>query len=74
MPEEEAFTVFVKIMYDLGVREMFKPGFEVLHLKLYQVGARSGGHAVRVWRHDHLCVHFVPRRVWCPVCVLFMPP
>ena len=24
MPEEEAFAVFVKIMYDYGVREMFK--------------------------------------------------
>eukprot|EP00050_Salpingoeca_kvevrii_P012734 m.24494 g.24494 ORF g.24494 m.24494 type:complete len:1144 (+) comp4281_c0_seq1:414-3845(+) len=37
MPEEEAFTVFVKIMYDYGVREMFKSGFELLQLKFYQL-------------------------------------
>eukprot|EP00047_Mylnosiga_fluctuans_P022541 m.121517 g.121517 ORF g.121517 m.121517 type:complete len:820 (+) comp9299_c0_seq8:1274-3733(+) len=38
MPEEEAFTMFVKIMYDYGVRDMFKQGFENLQLKLYQLG------------------------------------
>eukprot|EP00053_Salpingoeca_punica_P018262 m.178543 g.178543 ORF g.178543 m.178543 type:complete len:1507 (+) comp17396_c0_seq1:283-4803(+) len=37
MPEEEAFIVFTKVMMNYGVREMFKPGFEALQLKFYQL-------------------------------------
>ncbi|XP_050389744.1 rab GTPase-activating protein 1 isoform X1 [Patella vulgata] len=37
MPEEQAFSVLVKIMYDYGLRSLFKPGFEELHLKFYQL-------------------------------------
>lgn len=37
MPEEEAFAVFVKIMSDYGVREMYKSGFVDLHLRLFQL-------------------------------------
>ncbi|ESO96116.1 hypothetical protein LOTGIDRAFT_116192 [Lottia gigantea] len=37
MPEEQAFSVLVKIMYDYGLRDLFKPGFEELHLKFYQL-------------------------------------
>ncbi len=40
MPEEEAFIMLVKIMYDYHVREMFKSGFAELHLKFYQVSAQ----------------------------------
>lgn len=36
MPEEEAFTVFVKIMFNYGMRDLFKQGFELLHLKFAQ--------------------------------------
>lgn len=39
MPEEEAFLVFLKIMSDFGVREMFKSGFANLQLMFYQVAA-----------------------------------
>ena len=37
MPEEQAFCVLVKIMSDYGFRNMFKDGFEVLHLRFYQL-------------------------------------
>jgi hypothetical protein len=37
MPEEEAFAVFVKIMYEYGLRELFKASFKALHITLYQV-------------------------------------
>ena len=37
MPEEQAFCVLVKVMFDYGLREMFKQGFEDLHLKFYQL-------------------------------------
>jgi hypothetical protein len=37
MPEEEAFVLFVKIMSDLGLRELYKSGFASLQLKFYQV-------------------------------------
>ena len=35
MPEEESFCVLVKIMFDYNMREMFKSGFEELHLSFY---------------------------------------
>ena len=37
MPEEQAFSVLVKIMFNYGHREMFKPGFELLHCMLFQL-------------------------------------
>ncbi|CAI9717836.1 rab GTPase-activating protein 1-like isoform X1 [Octopus vulgaris] len=37
MPEEQAFCVLVKIMFDYGLRDLFKQGFEELHLKFYQI-------------------------------------
>ena len=37
MPEEEAFCVLVKVMFDYGLRELYKPGFEELHVKFYQL-------------------------------------
>ncbi|XP_046330913.1 rab GTPase-activating protein 1-like isoform X2 [Haliotis cracherodii] len=37
MPEEQAFCVLVKIMFDYGLRDLFKQGFEELHLKFYQL-------------------------------------
>lgn len=40
MPEEEAFLVFLKLMSDFGVREMFKSGFANLQLMFYQVGKK----------------------------------
>jgi len=37
MPEEQAFCVLVKIMFDYGLRDLFKQNFEELHLKFYQL-------------------------------------
>ena len=37
MPEEQTFSVLVKIMFDYGLRDLFKDNFEVLHLRLYQL-------------------------------------
>ena len=37
MPEEQAFCVLVKIMFDYSLRDLFKQGFEELHLKFYQL-------------------------------------
>ncbi|KAJ8985689.1 hypothetical protein NQ317_014337 [Molorchus minor] len=37
MPEEQAFCVLVKLMYDYGLRDLYKDGFENLHTKLYQL-------------------------------------
>ena len=37
MPEEEAFAVLVKIMYNYGHRDVFKANFQNLHLMFYQL-------------------------------------
>lgn len=37
MPEEQAFCVLVTIMYQYGLRNLFRQGFEELHLKFYQL-------------------------------------
>jgi hypothetical protein len=37
MPEEESFTCLVSIMYDYGLRELYKQNFENLSLRLFQL-------------------------------------
>lgn len=37
MPEEESFSVLVAIMYDYGLRELYKQNFENLSLRLFQL-------------------------------------
>lgn len=37
MPEEQAFAILVKIMYDYGLRDLFLDNFKVLHKKFYQL-------------------------------------
>nr|XP_005996259.1 PREDICTED: rab GTPase-activating protein 1-like isoform X2 [Latimeria chalumnae] len=37
MPEEQAFCVLVKIMYEYGLRGLYKNNFEELHCKFYQL-------------------------------------
>ena len=37
MPEEQAFAVLVKIMYNYGHRDVFKANFQNLHLMFYQL-------------------------------------
>lgn len=37
MPEEEAFSVLVSLMYNYGLRDLYKHGFESLYMRLYQL-------------------------------------
>uniref|UniRef100_A0A8C5E2B9 Rab GTPase-activating protein 1 n=1 Tax=Gouania willdenowi TaxID=441366 RepID=A0A8C5E2B9_GOUWI len=37
MPEEQAFSVLVKIMFHYGLRDLFKQNFEDLHCKFFQL-------------------------------------
>jgi hypothetical protein len=37
MPEEQAFCILVKLMYDYGLRDLYKDGFENLYMRLYQL-------------------------------------
>ena len=37
MPEEQAFCVLAKVMYQYKMRNLFKNGFEDLHLKFFQL-------------------------------------
>lgn len=37
MPEEEAFCVLVALMYNYGLRNFYRDGFDVLYLHLYQL-------------------------------------
>lgn len=37
MPEEQAFCVLVKLMYDYGLRNLYRDGFEALYMRLYQL-------------------------------------
>uniref|UniRef100_A0A4W3GU82 Rab-GAP TBC domain-containing protein n=1 Tax=Callorhinchus milii TaxID=7868 RepID=A0A4W3GU82_CALMI len=37
MPEEQAFCVLVKIMYEYGLRNLYRSNFEDLHCKFYQL-------------------------------------
>lgn len=37
MPEEEAFSVLVALMYDYGLRDLYKHRFESLYIRLYQL-------------------------------------
>ena len=37
MPEEQAFAVLVKIMYQYHHRDVFKANFHQLHLMFYQL-------------------------------------
>ena len=62
MPEEQAFCVLVKIMYDYGLRALYKNNFEDLHCKFYQLER-----LLQVSLHLSLkLVFFV-----CRVCVLY---
>lgn len=37
MPEEQAFCILVKLMYDYGLRDLYKDGFDSLYVRLYQL-------------------------------------
>ncbi|CAL4092407.1 unnamed protein product, partial [Meganyctiphanes norvegica] len=38
MPEEQTFCVLTKVMFDYGLRDLFKESFEILHMRFFQLG------------------------------------
>ncbi|XP_061093421.1 rab GTPase-activating protein 1-like isoform X1 [Conger conger] len=51
MPEEQAFGVLVKIMYDYGLRDLYKNNFEDLHCKFYQLERLLQEQLPELWSH-----------------------
>ncbi|XP_014248994.1 rab GTPase-activating protein 1 [Cimex lectularius] len=51
MPEEQAFCVLLKVMYDYGLRELYKDGFECLYLRLYQLNRLMEEHVPQLYQH-----------------------
>ena len=51
MPEEETFAVFVKIMQDYRMREMFKPSMAELGLCMYQLEVLVQEHITDLYGH-----------------------
>uniref|UniRef100_A0A673YJ16 RAB GTPase activating protein 1 like n=1 Tax=Salmo trutta TaxID=8032 RepID=A0A673YJ16_SALTR len=51
MPEEQAFCVLVKIMYEYGLRELYKKNFEDLHCKFYQLERLLQEQLPDLWSH-----------------------
>ncbi|KAJ3641745.1 hypothetical protein Zmor_028224 [Zophobas morio] len=55
MPEEQAFCVLVKLMYDYRLRDLYKDGFDNLYLRLYQLNCLMKEQLTQLWQHfaDH---------------------
>ncbi|KAF4521654.1 hypothetical protein B566_EDAN009387 [Ephemera danica] len=51
MPEEQAFCVLVKLMYDYKLRDLFKDGFENLYMRLYQLNRLMEEQVPELWQH-----------------------
>lgn len=51
MPEEQAFCVLVKIMFEYGLRELYKNNFEDLHCKFYQLERLMQDQLPDLWSH-----------------------
>ncbi|XP_065226884.1 rab GTPase-activating protein 1-like isoform X1 [Planococcus citri] len=51
MPEEQAFCVLVRLMYDYKLRNLYKDGFENLNLRLYQLSRLLEEKEPHLWQH-----------------------
>ncbi|PNF22091.1 hypothetical protein B7P43_G08891 [Cryptotermes secundus] len=51
MPEEQAFCILVKLMYDYGLRDLYKDGFESLYVRLYQLNRLMQEQLPQLWQH-----------------------
>ncbi|KAL1138790.1 hypothetical protein AAG570_008852 [Ranatra chinensis] len=51
MPEEQAFCVLLKLMYDYGLRDLYKDGFECLYMRLYQLNRLMEEQLPQLWQH-----------------------
>lgn len=54
MPEEESFCVLVALMYDYGLRDLYKDGFEMLYLHLYQLNRLMKDQLPKLHEHFEL--------------------
>lgn len=55
MPEEQAFCTLVKIMFKYGLRDLFKLGFDNLHLRFFQLTALLKDYIPELSHHlDHI--------------------
>ncbi|XP_072555672.1 rab GTPase-activating protein 1-like isoform X2 [Paramormyrops kingsleyae] len=51
MPEEQAFCILVKIMFEYGLRDLYKNNFEDLHCKFYQLERLLQEQLPDLWSH-----------------------
>ncbi|XP_071518028.1 rab GTPase-activating protein 1-like isoform X2 [Panulirus ornatus] len=51
MPEEQTFCILVKIMFEYGLRDLFKDGFEILHMRFYQLRKLIEEQLPELWQH-----------------------
>ncbi|KAI8083118.1 rab-GTPase-TBC domain-containing protein [Halteromyces radiatus] len=51
MPDEEAFCVLIRLMSSYGLRHMFTPDMQGLHLRLYQFESLVAEHLPHISRH-----------------------
>lgn len=51
MPEEEAFCVLVALMYEYGLRDLYKHGFENLYMRLYQLNRLLKDQLPKLYEH-----------------------
>ncbi|XP_060525757.1 rab GTPase-activating protein 1-like isoform X2 [Cylas formicarius] len=51
MPEEQAFCVLVRLMYDYGLRDLYKDGFDNLYLRLHQLNRLMEEHLNPLYAH-----------------------
>ncbi|CAL8143642.1 unnamed protein product [Orchesella dallaii] len=51
MPEEQAFCLLVKIMYNYQFRDLYRDGFDNLHLKLHQLDRLIEEQIPELWAH-----------------------
>ncbi|XP_017764790.1 PREDICTED: rab GTPase-activating protein 1-like [Eufriesea mexicana] len=57
MPEEQAFCVLVKLMYDYGLRDLYKDRFDNLHMRFYQLNRLIEDQLPELYKH--FCVRGV---------------
>ncbi|KAJ8945811.1 hypothetical protein NQ314_009033, partial [Rhamnusium bicolor] len=65
MPEEQAFCVLVKLMYDYGLRDLYKDGFDNLYLRLYQLNRLMEEQLAPLWLHfaeHHIETHIFVKK------------
>ncbi|XP_044593571.1 rab GTPase-activating protein 1-like isoform X2 [Cotesia glomerata] len=51
MPEEQAFCVLVKLMYDYGLRDLYKDRFDNLHMRFYQLNRLMEDQLPELYKH-----------------------